>query len=295
MPYISITVPAGTAIGETVDATIGITPVQVTLHSEETLRVEPDEVCRIITATTEEDGSTTFCAIGRREVLSHPPCDSETSKKDGELIRPATDRVRCGFVPAFFTDEALLRLEEGLRSSSSPFPALPAPTMQHPEDPTLPRHPPLPPNFLLKRAEQETPSAPMHEGRGFSGPNAASLRPATQTLGKAETADGRLACRDTQIEATRENPLVSGADQSDIRMDGLTQALNRVDDCIAELIRSCSEQRRGPGNFAESADSSVSRRHQKHSILLPSRARCHVRGLRQPSAGPRTMRHHSTV
>jgi hypothetical protein len=38
--------------------------VRVTLLSEETLRVEPDDVCRIITATA-QDGRTTICAIGR--------------------------------------------------------------------------------------------------------------------------------------------------------------------------------------------------------------------------------------
>ena len=64
MPYFTITVPAGTAIGRTVDARIGATPVRVTLLSEETLRVEPDDVCRIITATA-QDGRTTICAIGR--------------------------------------------------------------------------------------------------------------------------------------------------------------------------------------------------------------------------------------
>jgi hypothetical protein len=43
--------------------------------------------------------------------------DSESSKKnDGALKRPATDRVQGGGKPAFFTDEALHRLEAGLRA-----------------------------------------------------------------------------------------------------------------------------------------------------------------------------------
>ena len=40
-------------------------PVRVTLLSERTLRIEPDDVCTIMTATT-EDGRTTICAIGRK-------------------------------------------------------------------------------------------------------------------------------------------------------------------------------------------------------------------------------------
>jgi hypothetical protein len=120
----------------------------------------------------------------------------------------------------------------------------------------------------------------MQEGRRFSELNATSLRPEAQALGKAEkrTADWRIVS--TQIEAIRENPpLASGADQSDTSIDEFTQALNHVDDCIAQLIRSCGEQRGGL-SLAESADSGVSRCHQKHSTLSPSRARCHGRSLR---------------
>ena len=65
MPYITITVPSGIAIGRTVDAKIGATLARVTLLSEQTLRIEPDEVCRIIAATT-QDGQTAICAVGRR-------------------------------------------------------------------------------------------------------------------------------------------------------------------------------------------------------------------------------------
>src|SRR5579859_4901721 len=43
--------------------------------------------------------------------------DSEASKKDGALIPAATDRSEGSAAPAFFTEEALLRLEEGLRAA----------------------------------------------------------------------------------------------------------------------------------------------------------------------------------
>ena len=65
MPYLTITVQSGTVIGRTVDAKIGATPGRVTLLSEDTLRIEPDDVCRIITAAA-EDGRMTICAVGRR-------------------------------------------------------------------------------------------------------------------------------------------------------------------------------------------------------------------------------------
>jgi hypothetical protein len=38
---------------QTVDAKIGIAPVRVTLLSERTVRIEPDDVCTIISATTQ--------------------------------------------------------------------------------------------------------------------------------------------------------------------------------------------------------------------------------------------------
>jgi hypothetical protein len=56
--------PSGTAIGRTVDAKIGVALERVTLLSERTLRIEPDDVCTIISAIP-EDGRTTICAIGR--------------------------------------------------------------------------------------------------------------------------------------------------------------------------------------------------------------------------------------
>jgi hypothetical protein len=65
VPYITITVPSGTVIGRTVDAKIGAAPGRVTLLSEDTLRIEPDNVCSIITATA-EDSRMTICAVGRR-------------------------------------------------------------------------------------------------------------------------------------------------------------------------------------------------------------------------------------
>jgi hypothetical protein len=65
VPYFIITVPPGARIGRTVDAKIGTTPGRVTLLSEDTLRIEPDNVCSIITATA-EDSRMTICAVGRR-------------------------------------------------------------------------------------------------------------------------------------------------------------------------------------------------------------------------------------
>jgi hypothetical protein len=64
---------------------------------------------------------------------------SAAPKKDGALIRPATDRVKGGDPPAFLTEEARLRLEEGLRDAglraallvlgqSPPFPQRPSQT-----------------------------------------------------------------------------------------------------------------------------------------------------------------------
>jgi hypothetical protein len=47
-----------------VDAKIGAALGRVTLLSEGTLRIEPDELCTIMTATA-QDGRTTICAIGR--------------------------------------------------------------------------------------------------------------------------------------------------------------------------------------------------------------------------------------
>jgi len=64
VPYLTITVPSGTVVGRTVDAKIGAAPGRVTLVSEGILRIEPDDVCRIITATT-QDSRMTICAVGR--------------------------------------------------------------------------------------------------------------------------------------------------------------------------------------------------------------------------------------
>jgi hypothetical protein len=66
VPYITITVPSATAIGRTVDAKIGAASGRVTLLSEQTLRIEPDELCTIMTATA-QDGRMTICAVGRRK------------------------------------------------------------------------------------------------------------------------------------------------------------------------------------------------------------------------------------
>ena len=65
MPYLTITVPSGTVIGRTVDPKIGAAPGRVTLLSERTLRIEPDNVCTILTATA-LDGQTTFGLVANR-------------------------------------------------------------------------------------------------------------------------------------------------------------------------------------------------------------------------------------
>jgi hypothetical protein len=65
MPYISVTIPAHTALGQTVDTTIGNMPACVTLIAEGVLRIEPNDLCTIVTGTCEV-GRTTICAISGR-------------------------------------------------------------------------------------------------------------------------------------------------------------------------------------------------------------------------------------
>jgi hypothetical protein len=65
MPYISVTIPAQTALGQTVDTTIGNMPARVTVIAEGILRIEPDNL-RTIVAAASEDGRTTICAISAR-------------------------------------------------------------------------------------------------------------------------------------------------------------------------------------------------------------------------------------
>jgi hypothetical protein len=65
MPYISVTIPAHTALGQTVDTTIDNRPARVTVIAEGVLRIEPDDLCTIVAATS-EDGRTTIRAIGGR-------------------------------------------------------------------------------------------------------------------------------------------------------------------------------------------------------------------------------------
>lgn len=171
--------------------------------------------------------------------------DSEASKKDGALIRPATDRAQGGDTPSLLTEDALLRLEEGLRAArlgQSPlFPAPPsretppqspaprqlAPT-QRPEEAALPgqsspstvapsQETPAPP---VQRAERETPSPPLQEGLRFSEPDATSSRAEAQSLGKAEKRAADWLIVSTQIEAISENPpLAPGGDPPKIRTE----------------------------------------------------------------------------
>jgi hypothetical protein len=44
MPYISVTIPAHTALGQTVDTTIDNRPARVTVIAEGVLRIEPDDL-----------------------------------------------------------------------------------------------------------------------------------------------------------------------------------------------------------------------------------------------------------
>jgi hypothetical protein len=46
--------------------------------------------------------------------LQAAPSPVEAPKKDDTLIRPATEGAQDGDLPAFFTEGAMLRLEEGL-------------------------------------------------------------------------------------------------------------------------------------------------------------------------------------
>ena len=60
MPYLHLTLPANTPVGKPVDAVFGKETVRVTLLADDWLRIEPDTVCRILTATS-RDGRTTMC------------------------------------------------------------------------------------------------------------------------------------------------------------------------------------------------------------------------------------------
>ena len=63
MPY-TVIVLAGTAIGQTVDATIGPKSARVTLLSEAALRVELDDVWSIMSAVTKDGRAGIVCAGG---------------------------------------------------------------------------------------------------------------------------------------------------------------------------------------------------------------------------------------
>jgi hypothetical protein len=62
MVYISVTIPASTRVGKTVEATTGTARARVSLLSEHTLRIAPDVVCTVVAAMT-EDGKTTISGI----------------------------------------------------------------------------------------------------------------------------------------------------------------------------------------------------------------------------------------
>ncbi len=53
--------------------------------------------------------------LSQAVIMSSYP-DSDASKKDGALVRPAANRAQGGDFPEFFTEHAVLQLEEGLRA-----------------------------------------------------------------------------------------------------------------------------------------------------------------------------------
>jgi hypothetical protein len=95
VPYLHVIVPAGTAVGQTVDAKIGKATELVTPLGEMTLQVEPDDdVCRIVSAIT-EDGETTMyvlkgapakprCTIGRARTTT-----STSARTRSAFVKPA--------------------------------------------------------------------------------------------------------------------------------------------------------------------------------------------------------------
>jgi hypothetical protein len=139
----------------------------------------------------------------RRSLLSQAvvvsgSVDSDASKKDGAPIRPSTDRAQGRDVPAFLTEEALLRLVEGLRAQR--------------EQLARSDQPPKPDGATeLHRNNEE---------RRFSEPEAASLQPGAQALGKAQKRTADWLIVRTQIGLRSENPpLAPGADQLKIRAE----------------------------------------------------------------------------
>jgi hypothetical protein len=100
-------------------------------------------------------------------------------------MRPATDQAQGGDVPAFLTEEALLRLEQGLRAA---FPG--SPSQEIP--------PQLPP-------PQRRPTPALRPQ------DAASSRPGVQALGRAEKRSADWSVASTPIEAISENPPLAPA------------------------------------------------------------------------------------
>jgi hypothetical protein len=67
VPYVTIIIPASPAIGKTVDAMIGVAPARVTLLSERTLRIEPNDVGSIIGMYSENSRTTIQAITSRRK------------------------------------------------------------------------------------------------------------------------------------------------------------------------------------------------------------------------------------
>jgi len=63
---VTIIIPSGTAIGKTVDAKIDSAPGPVTFLNKQVLRIEPDDVCTIVSVIP-EDGAMTIHALAPRK------------------------------------------------------------------------------------------------------------------------------------------------------------------------------------------------------------------------------------
>ena len=170
--------------------------VQFRRHRRRPLKIRCQSV-RIISALT-------------IQVVILPSSDFEAPKKNVVRIRAATDRAQGGSAPAFFTEESLQRLEDGLRA------ALPAqtPPIPAPQE-TLRQSPPpqrgdrledaaLSEEAVLRRLEEGLRvQREQQEGRRLSKPESASPPPGSGRQDRPIVA--------SQIEPISENaPLAPG-------------------------------------------------------------------------------------
>ena len=81
LPFLHLTIPANSPLGKTVDGTFGKDAVRVTLIADDWLRIEPDTVCRILTATS-RDGRTTMC-VHQPAAAASPRSGHDEKKQRG--------------------------------------------------------------------------------------------------------------------------------------------------------------------------------------------------------------------